>query len=92
MTLINVRTKGKRPDLLQKMSSLFIGKEPIAILLEINNILLNDIVDLQIKLTNKNNKIISFTGCSSIILCKKLKINNIITFDDNFKGFLNIIS
>ena len=90
MTLLNIRTKGTRPDLLEKMSSLFIGKEPIAELIKINNNLLEDIVKLQIKLAN-DRQILSFTDCSSIILCKKLRIDNIITFDMHFKGFLNII-
>ncbi len=90
MTLINVRTRGDRKDLLERMKSLFLGEEPIAKMITIDTQLLDEIVNLQIKLTRKDEPI-SFTDCSNIIICQKRKIYKIISFDSHYKGFLTQI-
>ncbi len=87
LTLINVRTYGKRPDLLKKMKGLFIGDAPIATLLKIELRWLDTISRLQLKLSKESNPI-SFTDCSTIVLAKKHGINKIVSFDGHFKGML----
>ncbi len=90
MTLINVRTKGTRKDLLEKMSSLFLGIEPIADLIAVEDQWLQEIVNLQIKMT-KNGNSISFTDCSNIILCQKRNLTKIVSFDGHYNGLLTQI-
>lgn len=90
MTLINVRTKGERKDLLEKMKSLFLGEGPIAKMIKIESQLFDEIADLQIKTTKKEDPI-SFTDCSNIVLCQKRKLPMIISFDEHYKGFLTRI-
>ena len=58
MTLINVRTNGNRKDLLEKMSSLFLGTEPIAEMVAVENQWLQEIVYLQIKITGLKSSMI----------------------------------
>jgi hypothetical protein len=90
MTLINVRTKGTRKDLLERMKSLFLGEEPLAKMITVDNEILDEISNLQIKIT-KINEPISFTDCSTIILCQIRKISKIISFDSHYVGFLTQI-
>jgi len=87
MTLINVRTRGNRKDLLERMKSLFLGEESIAKMITVDNQLFDEIANLQIKITKKDDPI-SFTDSSNIILCQKRKIPKIISFDNHYKGFL----
>ncbi len=90
MTLINVRTNGNRTDLLEKMRSLFLGTEPIAEMVAVENQWLQEIVYLQIKITKKGNAI-SFTDCSNIILCQRRLLTKIVSFDSHYNGFLTQI-
>ncbi|TFF85849.1 MAG: PIN domain-containing protein [Promethearchaeota archaeon] len=90
MTLLNVRTRGNRKDLLEKMSVLFLGSEPIAEMIKMENNWLQEIVDLQIKITKGGNPI-SFTDCSNIIICQKLNLTKIVSFDSHYDGFLTKI-
>ena len=90
MTLINVRTNGHRTDLLEKMSSLFLGTESIAEMVAVENQWLQEIVYLQIKITKKGNAI-SFTDCSNIILCQRRLLTKIVSFDSHYNGFLTPI-
>ncbi|MFX1534203.1 MAG: PIN domain-containing protein [Promethearchaeota archaeon] len=60
MTLLNVRTRGKRKDLLRKMADFFIGEQPIAQLLRVDFNWFDEIIDLQVKMTKDNNPV-SFT-------------------------------
>jgi len=90
MTLINVRTKGTRKDLLERMKSLFLGEEPIAKMITVDNEILDEISNLQIKIT-KMNEPISFTDCSNIILCQTRKISKIVSYDSHYIGFLTQI-
>ncbi|MHA1280104.1 MAG: type II toxin-antitoxin system VapC family toxin [Candidatus Helarchaeota archaeon] len=90
MTLINVRTRGNRKDLLEKMSSLFLGTEPIAEMVAVDNQWLQEIVTLQLKITKKGNPI-SFTDCSNIILCQKRNISKIVSFNQHYNGLLTQI-
>lgn len=91
MTLINVRTHGIRPDLLKKMASYFLGSYAIANLIKVDPMYYEEIITLQKKITKANDPV-SFTDASNLILCKNLGITNIITFDDHYKGYLNIIN
>ncbi|MHA1797858.1 MAG: type II toxin-antitoxin system VapC family toxin [Candidatus Helarchaeota archaeon] len=90
MTLINIRTNGMKKDLLKKMSSLFIGQKFLAILLRVQRDWFEDIVQMQIKMTKKNNPI-SFVDSSNIISCKKNKISKIVSFDSHYKSILTQI-
>lgn len=90
MTLLNIRTKGLRKDLLQKMLSLFIGSQQIAKLLIIRYEWLEKISQIQIKFTKKN-KILSFTDASNIFLCELYGITNIVSFDEHYEGILTQI-
>ena len=90
MTLINVRTKGERTDLLEKVKSLFLGEYPIAKMIMIESQLFDEIANLQIKITKKDDPL-SFTDCSNIILCQKRKLFKIISFDGHYKGILTQI-
>ncbi len=90
LTLINQRTQGKRKDLLEKMAKLFMHEEPVAELIKIEIDWIEEIIELQKKVT-KDGKPISFTDCSTIIGAKKRKIGYIATFDEHFKGFLRNI-
>lgn len=90
MTLINVRTHGGRKDLLEKMKSLFLGEYPLAKIITIESQLLDEIANLQIKITKKDDPI-SFIDCSNIVLCQNRKLSKIISFDGHYKGFLTQI-
>jgi predicted nucleic acid-binding protein len=46
-TLLNVRTHGKRKDLLMKLKDFFLGNEPIATLIKIEISWLNEIAQIQ---------------------------------------------
>ena len=89
LTLMNCRTNGKRKDLLKKIFDLFLGKEPIAHIIKVNENWLKEIYIFQSKITKPDNPI-SFTDASNIILCQKLKIEKIIAYDEHYKGFLEI--
>ncbi|MCK4501074.1 type II toxin-antitoxin system VapC family toxin [Candidatus Babeliales bacterium] len=90
LTLINIRTKGKRLDLLEKMKKLFLGSLAIANLLSIENSWLESIYNIQKKLSVPGD-LVSFTDASNIILCKNYDIKNIVSFDEHFSGFLNVV-
>ncbi len=90
LTLINIRTKGKRVDLLEKMKKLFLGPLAIANLLSIENSWLESIYDLQKKLSVPGDPV-SFTDASNIVLCQNYEIKNIVSFDKHYSGFLNVI-
>lgn len=90
MTLVNARMRGKRLDLLDKMSNLFISEEPIAKMLKIETEWLREIQEIQKKYTTSK-RILSFTDASNILVCEKEKIKEIISFDKNFEGILNSI-
>ncbi len=90
LTLINIRTKGKRLDLLEKMKKLFLGSLAIANLLSIENSWLDSIYNLQKKLSAPGDPV-SFTDASNIVLCNNYEIKNIVSFDEHFSGFLNVI-
>ena len=90
MTLVNSRTKGMRKVLLGKMTSLFIGPQPIANLIMIQKSMLNNIIKIQLKYTEPS-RVISFTDASNIFLCQKFRIENIISFDDHYNGILSNI-
>ena len=90
LTLINVRTKGKRLDLLEKMKQLFLGPLAIASLLSIENSWLESIYNLQKKISVPGDPV-SFTDASNIILCKNYDIKHIVSFDEHFSGFLNVV-
>jgi len=90
LTLINVRTKGKRLDLLEKMKQLFLGPLAIANLLSIENSWLESIFTLQKKLTTPGNPL-SFTDASNIVLCQKFEIQNIVSYDKHYSGLLNMV-
>jgi len=90
LTLINIRTKGKRLDLLEKMKNLFLGPLSIANLLSIENSWLESIYNLQKKISVPGDPV-SFTDASNIILCQNYEIKNIVSFDGHFSGFLNVL-
>ena len=91
LTLMNIRTYGKRLDLVEKVYDLFMGQEPLAELIKVPKIWIKDIFAVQRKLTTAKDPI-SFTDASNIILCQKHGIKNIVAFDGHFKGFLHVIS
>ena len=91
MTLVNARTKGKRTDLLEKMSNLFINSEPIARMMKIESEWLEEIKEKQKKYTT-NKRILSFTDASNIYVCDREKITNIVSFDENFEGIITTIN
>lgn len=92
LTLLNYRTKGSRQDLIKKMKILFFGEKSIADeLISIPIDWLEEITELLIKLTN-NKRIFSFTDCSNIIICEKKKISFMVSFDQDYAEFLNVIS
>jgi len=90
LTLLNIRTHGKRTDLLLKMNALFLGIKPLASLIKIEPNWLEEISKLQLKLT-KDNEPVSFTDASNIVACKKNQISHIISFDGHFEGLLDQI-
>ena len=90
LTLINVRTYGKRIDFVEKMYNLFMSEKPIAKLLKVQKNWINEIYLMQKKITKPNNPV-SFTDASNIILCNKMQIKKIISFDGHYKGILETI-
>ncbi|MCP4760692.1 MAG: type II toxin-antitoxin system VapC family toxin [archaeon] len=90
LTLINIRTYGKRNDLVEKMFNLFMGEEPIAKLIKVQEKWIYEIYSMQKRMTKPNNPL-SFTDASNIILCNKLQIDKIISFDEHYRGILEII-
>ncbi len=90
MTLINARTHGNRKDLLEKMWDYFFDTEPIAQIIAVNQTWLPEIRDTQREMTVDNNPV-SFTDASNIILCQRLEITNILSFDGHFQAFLTQI-
>jgi predicted nucleic acid-binding protein len=90
MTLISMRVKGEKGNLLQKMKSLFLGEEPLGQLVCIKPTWLPEIAELHIKLATPGPSP-SFTDCSTILTCKKHGIEKILSFDRHFEHFLNVI-
>ena len=89
MTLISVRSHGQR-DIIERMGKLFLGNEKIAHLFPIASEWLDEIYELQMRLTSGHHEH-SFTDCSSIVCCKKHKIPRIVSFDGYFSGQLEQI-
>ncbi|OLS25496.1 MAG: VapC ribonuclease [Candidatus Heimdallarchaeota archaeon LC_3] len=90
MTLVNARMKGKRIDLLDKMSSLLISEEPIAKMIKIEKEWLEEIKNIQKKYSNQK-RVLSYTDASNIYLCKKERIQKIVSYDKNFEGIIEMI-
>ena len=90
MTLLNFRTQGKRIDLLLKMEQLFIGTDPLAEMHAINTEWFEEIGKMQREVIQEGNPF-SFTDASNIICCQKRGIRNIISFDGQFKGILEVL-
>ena len=93
-TIVAVRTR-KNPKLLKEAKDLFIGDFQIATLLSLTETAEKEIWNIFIKANStkesSKKKILSFVDSSNIVLCKEHRINNIIAFDGDFKGWLNVI-
>ena len=66
----------------------FFDTEPIAQIIAVNQTWLPEIRDTQREMTVDNNPV-SFTDASNIILCQRLEITNILSFDGHFQAFLH---
>ena len=95
-TIVAVRTH-KNPKSLKKARDLFIGDLQIASILPLTETTEKKTWDIFIKANSnkdysKKKKILSFVDSSNIVLCKEHGIKNILAFDGDFKGWLEIIS
>ncbi len=94
-TIVAVRTQ-KNPESLKKTRDLFIGDLQIATLLPLTETTEKKTWDIFIKANStkesSKKKILSFVDCSNIFLCKEHGIKNILAFDGDFKGWLEVIS
>ncbi|TFH30926.1 MAG: PIN domain-containing protein [Promethearchaeota archaeon] len=95
-TIVAVRTH-KNQKALEKARDLFIGDLQIATILSLTESTEKKAWDIFIeanseKKSPKRNKILSFVDCSNIILCKEHGIDNILAFDGDFHGWLDVTS
>ncbi len=94
-TIVAVRTH-KNPKSLEKTRDLFIGDLQIATLLPLTETTEKKTWDIFIKANSiaesKKKKILSFVDSSNIVLCKEHGIKNILAFDGDFRGWLEVIS
>ena len=93
-TIVAVRTH-KDPKSLKKARDLFIGDLQIATLLPLTETTVKKTWDVFMKVnsTKKSSKkkILSFVDSSNIVLCKEHGITNLLAFDGDFKGWLEVI-
>ncbi|MHA1560664.1 MAG: PIN domain-containing protein [Promethearchaeota archaeon] len=93
-TIVAVRTR-KNPKLLKEVKDLFIGDLQIATLLLLTETTEKKTWDIFIKANSSKEtskkKILSFVDSSNIALCNEHGIKNIIAFDGDFKGWLDVI-
>jgi len=94
-TIVAVRTQ-KNPKSLKKARDLFIGDLQIATLLPLTETTERKTWDIFIKANStkesSKKKILSFIDSSNIVLCKEHGIKDILAFDGDFKGWLEVIS
>ncbi|MHA1673690.1 MAG: type II toxin-antitoxin system VapC family toxin [Promethearchaeota archaeon] len=95
-TIVAVRTH-KNPKALERARDFFIGELQIATILSLTESTEKKAWEIFIKAnsekkSSKRSKILSFVDCSNIILCKEHGINNILTFDGDFYGWLDVTS
>ncbi|MHA1380449.1 MAG: type II toxin-antitoxin system VapC family toxin [Candidatus Helarchaeota archaeon] len=95
VTLVAIRTK-KHPKAMKRIKELFIDDFQIAILLRSDLEIEKKTWEIFLKINKETNtveksKTISFTDCSNISLCRHYNIDNIISFDSHFDGWLTRI-
>ena len=94
-TLAAIRTQ-RNSAIIKELKRLFIGELKIATPLEISASILEKTWNLYIKkLISEKNKgkrsFLSFIDSSNIILCQEHQIENIVAFDGDFEGWLNVV-
>lgn len=90
-TFVAIRTN-KNLKALKTMEDFFIGSEQIASILRVNEKIENDSWEIFHKINaDKKNKVISFVDCTNIIICKNYSIENILSFDNHFDGWVSRI-
>ncbi len=87
-TLVSIRTKNN-PIALKEINDLLKGDKQIASVLRPNDQLESDTMNLFIKINERSKKRpVSFVDCSNIVFCKNRGIDNILTYDKHFDGWL----
>ena len=94
-SLVAIRTH-KNPSALQKIQELFTGDLTFATSLKITELILTKtwkfFIDMNVSEKSKDKrKFLSFVDCSNIIFCQEHQIENILAFDGDFYGWLNVI-
>ena len=87
-TLVAVRTK-KHPRAMQIIQDYFLGSEQIAIILRVNEKIELEAWELFQKINKKRSKsVISFVDCTNIAFCHQYSIENILSYDPHFEGWV----
>ena len=90
-TLVGVRTHNN-PKILKGLYSLFIGENKIAVYYRSSKIIEEKAWHLYLKINmNPQKKTVSFVDCTNIIFCQKYQLENILSFDSHFDGWINRI-
>lgn len=90
-TLVASRTK-KNSRAMREIKNLFTGNEQIAIILRANEEIEKDSWEIFQKLnTQIKNQVISYVDCTNISFCRKYLLDNIVSFDPHYDGWLTRI-
>ena len=87
-TLVAARTK-KNPIAIKEIENFFLGDKQIATILRLNEKNEKDAWEIFQKINvEKKSKVVSFIDCSNIVLCRNYSIDNILSYDPHFDGWL----
>jgi len=90
-TLVATRT-GKNIQAMQNIQELFFGSGQIAIILRLNDVVERDAWDIFQKINNKkSDDVVSYVDCTNIALCCYYSIENILSYDSHFDGWITRI-
>ncbi len=90
-TLVASRT-GNNIRAMHNIRELFLGSGQIAIILRLNADIEKDAWDLFQKInTEKSSEVVSFVDCTNITLCRHYSLENILSFDSHFDGWITRI-
>ena len=89
MTLVSARTNNN-PIALEDVKNLFFGETNFFLKMQSTSEIEKQIAELFCKINKGNTKDrVSFVDCSNIEFCKHYRIENILSFDKHFDGWLN---
>ena len=91
MTIVSARTDNN-PIALEEIKDIFIGETNFFLIMQSTKELEKKTIELFLKINKDNRKErVSFVDCSNIEFCERFAIENILSFDKHFDGWVNRI-